>query len=141
MRLSTLVTVFLAFLGLSRLVGAEEVRVHGLTLVPWATKVDEDRYRSSKDFKDTVKYYDKMFGGATNIKHLNEVNVPGVRYVHFRNSSVKSKWSGFNIYQLGPQAEVRIFVLKNKAFEEKETVRDKAKSNAGKNKKEGATSR
>src|SRR5512136_1167666 len=93
-------------------VRAEEIKAYGLTIVPWSAKVDDDRYRSPRDFKETIKFYDKLFVGWKNVKKHREVNLPGIKYVHYENINTDSKWSGFNVYQAGPQGEVRIYVLK-----------------------------
>lgn len=93
-------------------VRAEEIKAYGLTIVPWAAKVGDDRFRSPRDFKDTIKFYDKFFLGWKNVKKHREVNLPGVKYVHYENTNPEGKWAGFNVYQAGPQGEVRIYVLK-----------------------------
>ncbi|MFH1809302.1 MAG: hypothetical protein ABIJ09_11195 [Pseudomonadota bacterium] len=91
---------------------AADTAVHGLPMIPWATKVEEDRFRSPRDFADTIKWFDKLFVGNRQVVRRREVNLPGIKYVHYENHSSKSKWSGFNVYQKGARGEVRIFVLK-----------------------------
>ena len=91
---------------------AEEIKAYGLTIVPWSAKVGDDRFRSPRDFKETVKFYDKLFLGWKNVKKHREVNLPGIKYVHYENTNDDAKWAGFNVYQAGPQGEVRIYVLK-----------------------------
>lgn len=86
--------------------------LYGLPLIPWATKVEEDRYRSPRDFAETLKWYDKVFVGNRLVKRHREVNLPGIKYVHYENQSQKSGWSGLNVYQQGARGEVRLYVLK-----------------------------
>ncbi|MBN2362148.1 MAG: hypothetical protein JXR83_22040 [Deltaproteobacteria bacterium] len=111
------VRVWTSWIGVALLLAAgsaraEEIKAYGLTIVPWSAKVGDDRFRSPRDFRDTVKYYDKMFLGWKNVKKHREVNLPGIKYVHYENTNADSKWSGFNVYQAGPQGEVRIYVLR-----------------------------
>lgn len=90
-----------------------ELKVHGLTMIPWAAKIEEDRYRSPRDYDATIKWFHKRFGYSSKwIVKYRQVNLPGIKYVHFENRHPKAKWSGFNIYQKGARGEVRIFVLK-----------------------------
>jgi hypothetical protein len=115
---------------------AEEIKAYGLTIVPWAAKVADDRYRSSRDFKETIKFYDKLFLGWKNVKKHHEVNLPGVKYVHYENTNADSKWAGFNVYQAGPQGEVRIYVLKRLGGDDDDAAGD-AKKPKKKSKKTG----
>ena len=121
----------------SSAVRAEEIKAYGLTIVPWSAKVDDDRYRSPRYFKDTIKFYDKLFLGWKNIKKHHEVNLPGVKYVHYENTNDDSKWAGFNVYQAGPQGEVRIFVLKRLGGDDDEGKDKAAKKPKKKSKKTG----
>ncbi len=91
--------------------GAAEVKVHGHTLIPWASKVDTDRYRSPRDFEQTLRWYRKFFAGHRYIRRYREVNIPGVKYVHYENKNPRSGWSGINIYQKGPRGRVMIYVI------------------------------
>ena len=110
--------IFAMGLGLALLIAsakpthAAEVKVHGHTLIPWATKIDQDRYRSPRDFEQTLRWYRKFFAGHRYIRRYREVNIPGVKYVHYENKNPKSKWSGINIYKKGPRGPVMIYVLK-----------------------------
>ena len=109
--------VFSTFFGLalffaSANVQAAEVKVHGHTLIPWASKIDTDRYRSPRNFEQTLRWYRKFFAGHRYIHRYREVNIPGVKYVHYENKNPKSTWSGINIYQKGPRGRVLIYVIK-----------------------------
>lgn len=90
---------------------ANEPKVHGLTLVPWSKKIDEDRYRSARDWKGTLKFFKERFRGSSHVKWHREVNLPKVKFVHLQSLREKWNWSGLNIYQL-PNGEVRLYVLK-----------------------------
>lgn len=120
-----------AALGAALLFGASQARAsdkyqkaHGLTIIAWAAKVDEDRFRSPRSFEDTVRWYEKLFQGNRKIKQYREVNLPQVKYVHFHNNDTSAAWEGMNIYQAGDKGEVRIYVLARA----KEPEADKAKA-------------
>ena len=131
------VTVVAGLLLASAGVRAEEIKAYGLTIVPWSAKVGDDRFRSPRDFKETVKFYDKLFLGWKNVKKHREVNLPGIKYVHYENTNDDAKWAGFNVYQAGPQGEVRIYVLKRLGGEDDDAGADTKKSKKKKSKKTG----
>lgn len=87
-------------------------KVHGVELIPWAKQVGEDRYESPRDWANTIRFYKKLFAGWRYIKWHNEVNLPGVKYIHIENTFAKRTYDGLNIYEL-PGGHVRIFVLKH----------------------------
>lgn len=89
---------------------ADEPTVHGLTLVPWSKKIGEDRYRSSRDWEGTLKYFRERYRGSSHVKWHREVNLPKVKFIHLQSLRDKWGWSGLNIYQL-PNGEVRLYVL------------------------------
>ena len=90
---------------------AAEVKAHGLPIIPWAVKVGDDRYRSPRDFEQTVRWYRKLFARTGRVRRYREVNLPGVKYVHFESLDPRTKWSGLNIYRIGARGEVRLYVL------------------------------
>jgi len=102
-------------------------KAHGLTIIAWAAKVGEDRFRSPRSFDDTVRWYDKLFRGNRHVKQYREVTLPKVKYVHFHNKKRDSEWEGLNIYQAGDRGEVRIFVLKRERAPEPEAEKPTAK--------------
>ena len=104
--------IVLASLNLATAAQAEEVKVHGLVLIPWAKKVGEDRYRSPRDFEQTLRWYRKFFAGQRRVRTYREVNIPGVKYVHYENKAPNSDWQGLNIYQKSPRGQVMLYVLK-----------------------------
>jgi hypothetical protein len=86
------------------------VEVHGLELVAWSKKVDEDRYISGRDFEGSIKHFRDKFRGWKTVKWSREVSLPTVKYVHIENLSENAAWQGVNIYQLR-NGEVRLYVL------------------------------
>lgn len=103
----------------STLVGAEAAlanapKVHGVDLVPWSKKIEEDRYQSPRSWDKTIEYFYKYFRGWKSVRWHREVNLPTIKYVHIENTNEKGAWSGINIYEL-PNGKVRIYVLKREA--------------------------
>lgn len=92
---------------------AEGPKVNGLEIVPWSKKLEENRYKSGRDYKATIKFFRKKFAGSKRVKWHPEVNVTNVKYKYLQNLSKKRKWDGVNIYEL-PGGHVRIYVLPHK---------------------------
>lgn len=95
----------LAALGLAGAAGAESVS--GAQLPDGAQKVGELRYRTHKDFEETLKYYKGVYPPA-NYPRKSIINQPGVKAVHIGNPSGKG-FEGLNIYLAND--EVRIYVV------------------------------
>lgn len=82
-------------------------QVLGAQLPDEARKVAELRYRTSKDWDDTLKYFRSVYP-KEKYPRRDIVNQPGVRAMHIQNPSGKG-WEGLNIYQAND--EVRIYVV------------------------------
>jgi hypothetical protein len=96
----------IALLALLALPAAAET-VLGAQLPDEARKVAELRYRTSKDWDDTMKYFKNVYP-REKFPRRDIVNQPGVRAVHIQNPSGKG-WEGLNIYQAND--EIRIYVV------------------------------
>lgn len=81
--------------------------VLGAQLPDEAKKVAELRYRTHKDWDDTLKYFRTVYP-REKYPRRDIINQPGVRAIHLSNPSGKG-WEGLNIYQ--HQDEVRIYVV------------------------------
>ena len=104
-------SILLALLLASPVLAGTQPNAYGLDLVPWSKKLEEGRYKSSRDWDGSLKFFRDQFRGWKGIRWHREVNLPTVKYVHIQNLNPKGRWSGVNIYQL-PSGEVRMFVLK-----------------------------
>ena len=89
-------------------------KVHGVELMNWAKKVDEDRYKSPRDFEKTVKFFRDAYKGWRTIKRHRDVSLPGVKYLHFENLAKKREWDAINIYEV-PGGHVYIYILAHHA--------------------------
>ncbi len=89
---------------------ANSPKVHGLELLPWSKKIEENRYKSGRDYRATLKFFRKKFSHSKRHRWHAEVNVPGVKYKFLENLSKKRKWDGINIYELA-NGKVMMFVL------------------------------
>jgi len=69
-------------------------------------KVAELRYRSSTDWDNTLKWYQRH----TNLSRPKLIiNQPGIKAVHLVNPSGKRRWEGLNVYETN--GEVRIAIV------------------------------
>jgi hypothetical protein len=82
-------------------------QVLGAQLPDEARKVAELRYRTSKDWDDTLKYFRTVYP-KEKFPRRDIVNQPGIRAIHIQNPAAKG-WEGLNIYQ--KDDEVRIYVV------------------------------
>ncbi|MCP4500825.1 MAG: hypothetical protein GY822_12760 [Deltaproteobacteria bacterium] len=89
---------------------AASPKVNGLELVPWSKKIEENRYKSGRNYRATLKYFRKKFSHSKRHRWHAEVNVPSVKYKFLENLSKKRKWDGINIYELA-NGTVMMFVL------------------------------
>jgi hypothetical protein len=96
--------LFLAALGLllPLLASAREtppVPYRSAPLIPWAKKVGEHRFRSPRNYDDTLNYYRKTILGAAHIVREKIINTSQVRAVFFRNKKPNARWEGLNVYE------------------------------------------
>jgi len=84
-------------------------RILGAPLPPGSRKLDEQRVASSRNYDDTIEFYEKLYKGNTGYRFRPILNAPGIKAVHFQNLKGSGGWSGLNIYET--HNRVRIFVL------------------------------
>jgi len=131
MRAWSLIIALLTVLVLPVLASAKEpppIPYRGAPLIPWAKQIGEHRFRSPRNYDDTLKYYQKTISYNKFIKKKKIVNNSEVRAVHYANSHPKRRWEGLNIYEY--KGSTIIFVV----FTDKELQRIKDEK-AGKTKK------
>ena len=109
---SVSVSVTLALMVMAGAAMATEPKVYGIELVPYSRKIDDDRYRSSRDWAGSMRYFRKKFAGWKYIRWHSVVNLPAVKYVFIENTYPKRQFDGINVYEL-PGGEVRMFILKH----------------------------
>ena len=68
-------------------------------IIPWAKKIGEHRFRSPRNYDDTLKYYRKIFAGNRYVAKEKIINTSEVRAIHYRNKRHNGRWEGFNIYE------------------------------------------
>jgi hypothetical protein len=81
--------------------------VSGAQIPDGSQKVAELRYRTHKNFEETLKYYKDVYP-PSNYPRKPIVNQPGVKAIHISNPSGKG-FEGLNIYEANE--EVRIFIV------------------------------
>lgn len=81
----------------------------GVTMPSYARKIETGRFRSPRDFGDTIRFFKKSLRGK-HIKFHREVTMVGAKYVYIENTRPGARWSGINVYQTGKKS-VRIYVL------------------------------
>ncbi len=88
---------------------AETRKIYGLELPPYAKEIAKGRYSSNQNFQKTLKDFKRRLS-RKNTKWLEPVALMGVKYVHIRSTSSKTKWSGINVYELKGR-KVRFYVI------------------------------
>jgi len=98
------------FLALPGLAPAAE-KVGGAVVPDDSVKVGENRFRSSRSYEETLKFYRSVYGPRYPRRPITDT--PAVKAVHIENPDAKpGQWDGLNVYEL--KNETRIFVLLRK---------------------------
>lgn len=85
-----------------------DARVAGAALPEGAEKVAENRFRVSRSWDETIRFYRQSYPPRYTRRAI--VDQPGIKAVHIDNPDAKpGSWEGLNIYEA--KGEVRIFVL------------------------------
>src|SRR5688572_12544529 len=97
---------------LSLLLAAEDAdRMFGAPIPQYSRKLQEEgRVVSSRNYDDTVEFYEKLYKGNANFRFRPIIVAPGIKAVHLQNAKSTGGWSGLNIYEANNST--RIFVLK-----------------------------
>jgi hypothetical protein len=112
MRLCSSVFAFVLALAVAAPADAQQIpSAHGLQLLPWASKIEEGRYKSPRSFEKTLKFFRDRYKRSSKVKIHPIVNLPGVKYIHFQSLNRKTRWSGFNLYEIDGKG-VRLYVIK-----------------------------
>ena len=106
---SLAVALLLAWVAAPTQSHAETRKVYGLELPPYAKEISKGRYSSNQNFQKTLKDFKRRLS-RKNTKWLEPVALMGVKYVHIRSTSSKTKWSGINVYELKGR-KVRFYVI------------------------------
>ncbi len=89
--------------------------VNGIQLPENAQKVGENRYRTSLNWEDILKYYRTVYSPQA-FPRRTIVNQPGVRAIHIVNTSSKLV-EGLNVYEANE--EVRIYIVPKEVVHKK----------------------
>ena len=101
---AALAAVFLALPGL-----ALAEKVAGAILPDEAVKIGQNRYRVSKSYVETLKFFRSVYAPGKYARRPI-ADTPSVKAVHIENPEAKpGQWEGLNVYEL--KNETRIFVL------------------------------
>lgn len=73
--------------------------VRSAPIIPWAKSVGENRYRSPRNYDDTLTYYRKVLRGGWDVSWRKIINVSGIRAQHIKNNKKDGRWEGLNIYE------------------------------------------
>jgi len=103
-------------------------------LIPWAKKIGEHRFRSPRNYDDTLKYYRKTILGAPHIVKEKIINTSRVRAVFFRNKKPNARWEGLNVYEYKGSTIIYV-VFSDKELEKIEQEKKDAKEKPKKKKK------
>lgn len=90
----------------------EAASYHSVKLPPGSKLIGERRYQSSRPYEETKRELIKQFAKSNVIKlRGEEINLPHVRAIFFKNLASKSDFSGINIYENGQNGLTEIFFL------------------------------
>jgi hypothetical protein len=131
--------LFLAALGLLLpvLVQAREtppVPYRSAPIIPWAKKIGEHRFRSPRNYDDTLTYYRKTIQGAAHIVREKIINTSQVRAVFYRNKKPGARWEGLNVYEYKGSTIIYV-VFSDKELEKIEQEKKEAEEKPKKKKK------
>ncbi len=131
----------LALAGLSLLVGAPAaareappVPYRTAPLIPWAKKIGEHRFRSPRNYDDTLDYYRKTILGAPHIVKEKIINTSQVRAVFYRNKKPGARWEGLNVYEYKGSTIIYV-VFSDQELEKIEQEKKEAKDRGAAKKK------
>jgi hypothetical protein len=100
---AALAAVFLLLPGL-----ALAEKAGGAILPDESVKIGENRFRSSKGYEETLKFFRGVYSPRFTRRPI--ADTPSVKAVHIENPDAKpGQWEGLNVYEL--KNETRIFVL------------------------------
>ncbi len=77
-----------------------------------SVKIEKCRYRSSRNYAETLKFYKKLTGASQNYEFKKIIIRSDLRAIHIKNNNPSSKWEGINIYE--NKRETRIFIIPRK---------------------------
>jgi hypothetical protein len=80
-------------------------------IVPGSKNIGQHRFRSARNYEDTLDYYKKLFKESSAYRTTSEkiVNNSEVRGIFFKNTAPKARWDGLNVYEY--KGSVTIFVV------------------------------
>jgi hypothetical protein len=117
--LTTILAVCASVYGLTSLVAANQARAEerapdvyrGAPVVPGSKNVGPHRFRSARNYDDTLDYYKKLFRDSSTYHTASEkiVNNSEVRGIFYKNTAPKQRWDGLNVYEY--KGTVTIFVV------------------------------
>lgn len=74
-----------------------------------AVMIENCRYKSPKNYTETIKFYKKLTGASQNYEFKKIIIRADLRAIHIKNNNPSSKWEGINIYE--HKGETRIFII------------------------------
>jgi hypothetical protein len=107
---------------------------HTAPVIPWARSVGEHRFRSPRNYDDTLLYYRKVLRGGWSVSWKKIINVSGIRGQHIQNRKADGRWEGLNVYEyrgatfvyvVFTDAELKRQAEANKAKADKQNKRGK----------------
>ena len=83
----------------------------GAPVVPGSKNVGPHRFRSARNYEDTLDFYKKLFRDGSTYRTTSQkiVNNSEVRGIYFKNLAPKARWDGLNVYEY--KGTVTIFVV------------------------------
>ncbi len=74
-----------------------------------SVRIEKCRYKSPKNYTETIKFYKKLTGSNQNYEFKKIIIRSDLRAIHIKNKNPSSKWEGINIYE--HKQETRIYII------------------------------
>lgn len=85
---------------------------HGV-IVPGGSKlISKDRFKSSKDFDRTLRFYRSVYRREKTIVFQHLPSPPAVKAMYIENTKPGASWEGINLYRT--RGKVYIYIIANR---------------------------
>ena len=91
---------------------AEATGAHGVVVPNGSKPVGKSRFRSSKDWDRTLRFFRSVFRREKGVVFQTLKSPPAIKAVYIENTNPKKNWEGINVYQTKNQ--VFIYVIANR---------------------------
>ena len=91
---------------------ADAAGLYGALLPEGSTQVGQARFRSSKDWDRTLRFFRSVYRREKNIVFQHLPSPPMVKAMYIENTKPGKRWEGINVYQA--KGTVYLYVIANR---------------------------